>query len=104
MRDVKVKLWVNASKHLYVVKASITCAVVYYAVELKLYRSSVFNNLLCCKSQIVCKKRYSVLCCKSYIVSNNNNNNNNNNNKNDDFYSAVTWRKAIIKALTYATR
>jgi len=30
--------------------------------------------------------------------------NNNNNNKNDDFYSAVTWRKAITRALTYATR
>jgi len=31
------------------------------------------------------------------------NNNNNNNNKNDDLYSAVTWRKAITRALTYAT-
>jgi hypothetical protein len=28
-----------------------------------------------------------------------NNNNNNNNNNNDNFYSAVTWRKAITKAL-----
>jgi len=35
---------------------------------------------------------------------NNNNINNNNNNINDDFYSGVTWRKAITKALTYATR
>jgi len=34
----------------------------------------------------------------------NNNNNNNNNNKNDDFYNAVTWRKAITRALTCATR
>jgi len=33
-----------------------------------------------------------------------NNNNNNNNNKNNDFYSAVTWRKAIARALTYATQ
>jgi len=32
------------------------------------------------------------------------NNNNNNNNKNDDFYSAVTWLKAITRALTYAKR
>jgi len=35
---------------------------------------------------------------------NNNSNNNNNNNNNDDFYSAVTWRKAITRALTYAKR
>jgi len=29
---------------------------------------------------------------------------NTNNNKNDDFYSAVTWRKAITRALKYAKR
>jgi len=43
-------------------------------------------------------------CVTSDYVNNKNNNNNNNKNKNDDFYSAVTLRKAITRALTYAKR
>jgi len=41
---------------------------------------------------------------RNFTLLQDNNNNNNNNNKNDDFYSAVTWRKAITRALTYAKR
>jgi len=45
----------------------------------------------------ICGREMVTLCSQRCKLPHNNNNNNNN--KNDDFYGAVTWRKAITRAL-----